>query len=325
MNPDPNNYWARMILDSVSRDGHRLSTMHVHMPRIILAEMNTHRSMSRNARSTRAVPTSRLIQEVRENPFVPIRWLGNKPGMQGGEPMTGTKLDLAQAEWARAAAEAANAAEVLFNLGLHKQHAGRVLEPFMWVDWLVSSTDWSNFMALRDHGDAQPEMELVAQVMRDSLDGSTPSVLQPGQWHMPYLTEEDWADAEAFGRHASDVFPNPDEPRSADEIAMENLRRVSVSRCARLSIRAFDGNDTIEAELERFDRLATSRPVHASPMEHVATPDEPIRLVPTGCFAGWQNPEEHGNLKGWRQFRRQIPFNTVTEMPQRRHGLEETP
>src|ERR1700712_5555262 len=127
-------FTATMIEDSISPQGIRLPTIHVTMPRIILAEGNTHRAFTRNARSTRAVPTSKLIKEVRENPYRPLKWLKNKPGMQATEPMTPGQIAVAEGIWLEGAREAADRAEHLFAMGLHKQHAGRVIEPYLYVD-----------------------------------------------------------------------------------------------------------------------------------------------------------------------------------------------
>ena len=46
------------------------------MPRIILAEFNTHRLFSRNSASSRAIPFKKMVQSVLENPFIPIAWQG---------------------------------------------------------------------------------------------------------------------------------------------------------------------------------------------------------------------------------------------------------
>ena len=310
----PERYTATMILDSVSPDAIRLPTMHVTMPRIILAELNTHRRLTRNSRSTRAVPTSKLIQEVSENPYRPLYWLKNKPGMQATEAMSPSEIVMAERAWLRAAATAASDATLLFGLGLHKQFSGRVLEPFMFTDVLLSATEWANFMALRDDDGAQPEIELVAQRIRDCLDSSTPKLLQPGEWHMPYIRDEDWPLIRA---HLRTLYDTEDEVEERQDAA---ALHVSAARCARLSYRPFNGEASIKAELERFDGLATSWPVHASPTEHQATPDQ-RKANGIGGYNGWWQPEDHRNFRGWRQHRALIDGETVTVMPARRHPL----
>ena len=51
-------YRARVLLDSVSPAGVRLTTLEVTFPRFVLAEFNTHRVFSRNSASSRAIPTA---------------------------------------------------------------------------------------------------------------------------------------------------------------------------------------------------------------------------------------------------------------------------
>ena len=49
--------------------------------------MMTHRVFSRNASSSRAIPVDRLIQDVMDDPAMPINWGSNKPGMQAGDEL----------------------------------------------------------------------------------------------------------------------------------------------------------------------------------------------------------------------------------------------
>lgn len=275
-----------------------LSTLLVRMPRCILAEFNTHRVFSRNSASTRAIPTLKLIEQVETDPFIPFVWGANAKGMQS----VSTVADPPACEysWLKARDAAVTQARRLVSLGLHKQFAGRILEPFMWHLALVSSTEWNNFLALRDHKDAEPHMQMLAREIRGCLeDPTTIEDLRPGCWHLPFITGEDWAEADAFGRHLSDVYPNEDEPRHADEIAFEDLQKLSVARCASTSFKTVEGFDM---DLERaraiYDKLVNSDPIHASPLEHVAQADDILPLTRL-----WKNPEQHGNFQGFRQLR----------------------
>lgn len=295
---------AKVVADSISPDGVRLTTLHLHYPRFILAEMNTHRAFSRNARSTRAVPTSKLIDEVMNDPVIPLKWGINKPGMASTEIADEETARLLEASWRAGAREAAYRAKHLFDTGLHKQWAGRVLEPYMWVDQLVSSTDWANFFELRDEVGAQPEIDELAKQIRIAMDESVPAQLNPGQWHLPYIEDYDYRDAALHLAQDSRSFTEDD--------VLECIKKISVARCARLTIKPFDGDGSIEKELKRYELLMVSRPVHASPAEHIATPDyaEDIE-VGEDYLSQWANPHEHGNFYGWRQFRKQIPYNTI--------------
>lgn len=287
---------AKVILDSISPEGIRLTTVQVRFWRPMLPELNTHRAISKNAGSSRARPSKAIIEQVRTDPWGPIHWGKNQPGMQAKHELDGWELSAAVEEWGEAAGEAAARAEWLSEkTGLHKQIVNRLLEPFTYVDVLLTATDWANFFALRLHEDAQPEMQDLAQAIKDSMDASDPTFLQPGEWHLPYVQDYEWI------LHLNRTVTHD----------LETLKKLSVSRCAKISYTAFDGTvEPIEKELDRYRRLIESQPMHSSPAEHQATPDE--LFIPTiDCFEGWVNPHQHGNLRGWRQLRKTLPNEYV--------------
>ena len=82
--------------------GHSLSpqsaetiTVLATFPRIILSEINTHRMLSKNTSSSRAIPFLKMVEAIQNNPFVPIAWQKYHPGMQGSEYLDETvKYDL---------------------------------------------------------------------------------------------------------------------------------------------------------------------------------------------------------------------------------------
>lgn len=200
------------------------------MPRFILAEFNTHRKFSRNAGSSRAIPISRRIEQVRENPFIPNVFGSNQKGMQAGSPLHDQVN--AMKEWRTAATMAANQAERLQECGVHKQWANRLLEPFTWVQVIVSSTEWTNFFHLRISPLAQPEIREVAVRMKEVLDMNSPTELKWGMWHSP----------------------------------LSDNREVAVGRLARVSYEV-DGKSEAE-DILLCERLAKDG--HWSPFEHVA-------------------------------------------------------
>lgn len=275
---------AKIISDSVSPNEIRLTTIQITFPRFLLPEFNTHRVFSRNFRSSRAVPVAKLIEEVRESPYEPAQWLKNQPGMQATEPMGALEAAEARITWRNGAKLAAETAERLLKAGTHKQWANRVLEPYLYVHGVVTATEWSNFFELRDHKDAQPEIQTLAKAIRSAIDDSTPEVLEPGEWHLPFVTdfEKDWLD-------------------------LETQKKVSVARCARTSYLTHDGNQpTVIKDLSLYQDLVGARPLHASPAEHQATPDKQIRNVSTATTS-WEAAELHGNFQGgWVQNRKVI-------------------
>ena len=272
---------AKVISDSIAECSPRLTTLQIIFPRFILAEFNTHRVFSRNFRSSRAVPVKKLIEEVRNNPYEPLVWLKNKPGMQGGEPMSPDEIERARNTWRQGARYAADVAEWLATYDLHKQWANRGLEPYLYVHGVVTSTEWSNFFALRRHKDAQPEMKALADAIHEAMENSESELLKPGQWHMPFITDHDLIHLDSGLLH-------------------DDLIKISVARCARTSYMTHEGKEpNIDDDLKLYDRLVGQIPLHASPCEHQATPD-----TPTINKNEWAKPHLHGNLKGWCQHRK---------------------
>jgi hypothetical protein len=285
---------AKIIADSVSEEGKRLTTMQLTYPRFTHAEFMTHRVFSRNASSSRAIPVAKMIEQVRTNPAMPTHWGKNQSGMQANEELHGSELWQAREVWKNTANMAANCAETMMNLGLHKQVANRILEPFQHIHVVVTATEWDNFFELRAHKDAQPEIQMLAVRMMAALGASTPKLLLPQQWHLPYVTCEDFA--------AEQYLMNPLGVVNSDHV-IELAKKVSAARCCRVSYLKHDGtNSSIEEDLKLCDRLAGAEPIHASPFEHQATPD----TLKHGLV--WKSPHLHGNFVGWIQHRKLIEY-----------------
>lgn len=141
---------AKVIADSKNLVGNRITTMVVTMPRIVLAEFNTHRVFSRNSASSRAIPFKKMVKSVEENPFIPIAWQKDHKGMQGTEYVTDeNSIILLKNNWLSARNNAVRVATMLHDKGITKQLCNRLLEPFMWHTVIVTSTEWENFFKLR--------------------------------------------------------------------------------------------------------------------------------------------------------------------------------
>lgn len=280
---------ATVIQDSISPNGVRLVTMQIEFPRFILPEFNTHRVFSRNFRSSRAVPVATLVNEVRTSPFIPLQFTKNRAGMQGGAPLTDDEARNAESVWRTAAKVAADHAEWLAKVGVHKQYANRGLEPYMYTHGVVSSTEWENFFDLRCHPDAQPEFQELACKMRIALEDSEPVLrlndtidevrtggYYEASWHLPYVNDYE-----------------------RKNYGLEFLKKMSAARCAWVSYKPFDqASDDYVLNIEKinntFDKLAGSRPIHASPFEHQATPG-----TRNGNFRGWL--QQRGMIEGKRR------------------------
>ena len=274
---------AKVIEDSISEAGKRIVTLQVKFHRFILPEFNTHRVFSRNFSSSRAIPTKTLLKQVAEEPAMPVHWGKNQPGMQAAEELDDLTKQAVQASWLESAKEASLRASLLASMGAHKQIVNRVIEPFLWAHGVVTSTEWDNWFELRAHEDAQPEIHELALCMRNAMDASTPRLLKEGEWHLPYITEWERASRE-----------------------YEFLCKISAARCCRVSYLKHDGTSPdLTDDLNLFDRLAGSVPLHASPLEHQATPDDYI--YSDGGYTksgGYKYASKHGNFKGWIQHRK---------------------
>jgi len=273
-------YQAEILADSVSPDGVRLTTLWVTFPRFILAEVNTHRMLSRNSNSSRAIPPEIQIAKVCENPFVPETFNKRVKGMGIGNPLEQKEAAEARHVWLDASVAACEAAEDLLQLDCDKSRINRLLEPFLWHSAVISATEWSNFFALRDHPAAQPEFRILAKLMRKAMDESEPLGIGYGEWHLPGTSD--------FPMEES----NPD---------WELWKRVSAGRLARWTSYNLTSDDPIDAALERAEKLINS--FHMSPTEHQARP-----LNPKEEYIG-QDPRDVfvGNFCGWLQFRKEIP------------------
>lgn len=276
---------AKIIEDSINQYGNRITTFQLMYPRFIHAELMTHRVFSRNASSSRAIPVSKMIAMVREEPAMPIHWGKNQAGMQANEQLKGIELERAMRLWDEAAILAARQAELMMEVGLHKQVANRILEPFQHISVVLTATNFKNWFELRAHPDAQPEIQALAIEMQKAIAESIPHELDVGEWHLPYVTLDERNDR--FFKN------NP-----------ELLRQVSAARCCRVSYLKHDGSAaSISDDLALCEKLVGAKPLHASPFEHQATPD----IVEPGEFGDkWAFPEMHGNFTGWIQYRKQI-------------------
>jgi hypothetical protein len=300
------SYAVDVLADSVSPDGVRLTTLKVTFPRFILAEVNTHRMLSRNSASSRAIPPEQQIQRVIDDPFVPETFNKRVKGMGVGEALGDYDAERARMTWLESAEQAIHAAETLVGLDCDKSRINRLLEPFLWHTAIISATEWSNFFALRDHPAAQPEFQIVARMMRDAMDLSTLEEIDYDEWHTPLVNKSERSVALAHGDHMWD-----------------ELAWGSAGRCAKVS---YDTQDNYETPSDSVDRARKLGSVgHVSPHEHPARPftkqewtevmalQEEYRI---GCdsLPGWgpfdqsyhDSLEFCGNFRGWVQLRKSI-------------------
>lgn len=249
-----------------------MTTFELTYPRMIHAEFMTHRCFSRNAASSRAIPIAKMLEAVNKNPAMPVYWGANKSGMQAAEQLTGAALDDARDTWRLSAAVARQSCCQLDEVGLHKQIANRVLEPFGHITVIATAEDAGlrNFFGLRAHADAQPEFQVLAYMMLRLWLETPAAELGWSEWHMPYGV------------------------MSPEDLALDVATRLKVAtgRIARVSYLTHDGLRDPAKDIELHDRLLASG--HMSPFEHCAQ-------VENWC-------EDHGNFgRNWRQYRKTFP------------------
>lgn len=325
------NIKAVVIADSVSAiSGKRITTYELEYPRFIHGEFMTHRMISRNAASSRAIPVKAMLDNIRNNPAVPSHWGKNQAGMQASEECNetvtlwygdGDNKVIAdgltrEGAWNWALANALYAANQFSEAGYHKQIVNRLTEPFQMIKVVATATEWDNFFWLRKHKDAQPEIRILAEKMWEARDASVPEVLRSGEWHTPYVQHWHHRDGTLLYAVESGEYKidNGEEVPVWNYITKEDALKVSASMCAQVSYRKAD--DTLEKALLVYSRLVDSEPVHASPFEHQATPMSTYNSHREECYTegvtGWNIKLGFmsGNFVEWVQHRQLIPNNT---------------
>src|SRR5271156_448161 len=292
---------SQLILTSRnSVTGVNLYTFLLTYPRVILPEVNTHRALSRNTASSRAVPAWKQRSRVLHDPFVPVSIGQNQKGMQAGVELSGWRRAVAINTWKLARYPNLLASWVLEKVGAHKQIVNRIVETWTWTQQVVTCTDLKNVFKLRNHPDAEPHFRILAEQMQDqvecvnllfdivnfdcrenngtacALEDVNPTrgvlrvqMLRSGDWHLPFISDKEMSQP------------------------VETLKKVSAARCARTSYYLPENGEwsTVERDVELCGRLSDSG--HWSPFEHVATPAARDEYI--------------GNFRSWKQYRKEYP------------------
>lgn len=264
---------VEIIKDSYNPEfSSRITTMILEYPRIVHSELMTHRVLSRNASSSRAIPVSKVIEQVRNNPAMPVRFGKNQAGMQdAGEYECSEAIrDL----WKEASRSACSFAAVMNDMQAHKQVINRILEPYQFIRVCVTSTNWNNLFSLRNHPDADPTIHALAETMEKAMDKSTPIKLECGHWHVPFV--ETYHD-----KYGNQMFSD----NAGNDLSLEQALMISASCAAQTSYRKLD--NSLEKAEDIYKKLIESKPCHASPVEHSG------RVIPK-----MTNPMDYFNIEG---------------------------
>lgn len=253
------SYDVHLATHSVGPNKVQIATFKLRYPRMIHAEFMTHRMFSRNASSTRAIPVEKMIEWVLKDPAMPVYWGKNQKGMQATEELDPAVIAECESEWLFARDEAVERARMLMNMGVHKQIASRILEPWAHINVVVTATSYDNFFSLRCDKNAMPEIQVLAVKMARLLNGSVPL---ERVWHLPFVSDDELS-----------------------RVGLSDAVKFSVARCARVSYETFDGKPPVASkDIELHDMLEGNG--HWSPFEHQARCETGIYR--SGNFLGWE-------------------------------------
>lgn len=284
------SYEVQIVADSISPNGSRITTFQLKYPRMIHAEFMTHRMFSRNASSTRAIPTAKMIEWIERDPAMPVYWGKNQKGMQATEELPPEVVKECEWAWLKARDQAVIVAKGLMADGVHKQIASRILEPWAHINVVVTATNFDNFFALRCHKAAMPEIQMLAVQMARAYRDHTPVRNKIFEWHLPYVTADELGALQELRVKAIDSGNSAADQAEYDE--GQRLLKLSVARCARVSYLTFEGKTPDpEADIKLHDTLLGNG--HWSPFEHQARPF-------------YDTDQRSGNFRGWLQYRQTL-------------------
>jgi len=259
-----------ILADSINEHtGDRLTT--VLIPRFwkpLQAELRTHRMFSQSHYSSRAIPVSKVIEQVQNDPYEPILTQYQK-GMGGSDLDENTEKAARGHIW-NLRYEALYSVKALHELGLAKQDANRYLEPWMHGACVVTGDQkaWMHFFELRCDEGVQPDMRATAESICNRMHQSEPVSLYEGDWHIPFFCE------------------------GMSGLSLEEQVKVSVARCARVSYSNHDGKVEYEKDYTLHNRLLKDK--HMTPFEHQAVcRREPKQFANFNGFASYRYLIEH--------------------------------
>ena len=307
------NISAKVVCDSISEQGIRLTTFEIEYPRIVMSEFNTHRAVSKNSSSSRAIPVSKMLEHTKNINLKPVYFGSKKSGMQAGDELVGEDLQYAKSTWESALHSMVHSAKILDGCGVAKEVCNRLVEPFQLVKVVCTATDWGNFFNLRLHPDSDPNICMLAYKMYQAMQESEPVELKAGEWHLPFVN---------VGWNGKGEMCYADE--DFNFVELEQAIKLSAASCASVSYRT-EGM-TLEKADKIFDMLIKAEVIHSSPFEHLATPVKPkfndLGKVRVNCSEpqSWEDGVTHmnkqgelcsGNLRGFIQYRHLLPNNTA--------------
>lgn len=308
-----NQIEVKILSGSITKDGVKITTFELLYHRFFHAEFMTHKVISKNAASSRAIPTFKLLELVQTAPMLPVSIGKNKSGMQAEEDLEEDISNKFIEMWKELGVKVAIDVKAMQDLGAHKQIVNRPLEAWLPIRVVATATDWENFFDLRDSKYAQPEFGQLAKMMKEAISNYEYNLLNSDEWHLPYVSDEDKDYVNSITSTVNEYW--------------NILCALSASRCARVS-HALGGlsKKTISDEIEKGKELFAVK--HMSPFEHQAKPwnvtehidkqfsfEENLHELtkwlstPNSMAPSWADVR---NLRGWRPLRSFIERNEIT-------------
>jgi len=337
---EKNGIKVEIVLKSINTlNGAKMMALRCRYPRIIHAEVKTHSQLKTNSASSRAVPVKAMNESILNDIAMPVRFGANQGGMQdkGVEhdgrvyhPSHMVNFNGRNA-WQVVADEAVGWSDALDEAGYHKQVCNRLTEPFQWMNVVMSGSEWANFLWLRCDEDADPTLQVLADLCLQAYLHDSWDELGEGDWHLPFVyyrrDENGKQQFYTYEMDCSDSHTNGYQYEVA--LTLEEAQLVSMSVAAQASFRKADA--TLEKALKIKDKLFGGRKVHASPSEHQAKVVRDPYIWPCeetdypSCTDLYDMPDGithitkdgrygSGNLIGWIQLRQLIDNNYQSNM-----------
>lgn len=353
------HYACRVVADSAYMHNgvlYRLTTMVVKLPRIVLAELNTHRVFSRNSASSRAIPTRKQLRALVRAAFVPSSFGTAVGGMNAGPALEGELLETAIAVWGDALYS-----QMWYALCLTTSPDYVEREWEQWV--LEENDDFGAFVmdvAARIEDKTNP---IHNEQLLWTTKGLTNRLLEPFMMHEVIITSTEWENffnlrtdenaqeeirtaavmmKEAYDSSVPEVlsegewhlpFIQPEEKEWAKQNPELAVKAVT-ARCARVSYLTHDtGKLDLNADYRLADSLGENG--HRSPFEHAGEPfgaaewslrEDGIAALVNSPYATQvpdyvlkqttKSLEFAGNFRGWGQARRRLPSEDVFQPQQ---------
>lgn len=137
----------------------------------------------------------------------------------------------------------------------------------------IDTSNWSEEKWLSlNKGQAEIHIMDLAEKIYDAVNESTPEILSPGQWHIPFMSKIDSSKLKSL---------------SGKDIT-EEMVKISTALSARTSYTVVGEEKEINYEnmINLHDRLLNQDPPHSSPFEH--------------CARAMDDNEYHNYIKGIR-------------------------